>query len=189
MALKTHSRRRGLNTSSASDAKGILPRLLLRYDSLGFLRGPGFQVRFHFLGMCCTSVFQDCGPYSVKKLRGPAVCRRKEVADGTALRSQRPRCLSKNSKKERGENVKGVRSITADRSAGCGRVCQVEEDACIRPSLEPPKTRHQYGNGSKHFSKPPGWRRSTLGSQGRALRHEGCPEIVPAAQHPRFRYD
>jgi hypothetical protein len=47
--------------------------------------------------------------------------------------------------------VKGVRSITADRSAGCGRVCQVEEDACIRPSLEPRKTRPSMAIGPSTF--------------------------------------
>ena len=49
--------------------------------------------------------------------------------------------------------MKGVNAVTADRSAGCGRACQVEEDAGICPFLEPRKTRHEYGNGPKHFPK------------------------------------
>ena len=49
--------------------------------------------------------------------------------------------------------MKGVSAVTADRSAGCGRACQVKEDAGIRPFLEPRKTRHEYGNGPKHLPK------------------------------------
>ena len=45
----------------------------------------------------------------------PAVFRWKEDADLAAFRSQRPRCHSKASDEERGEDVKGV---NADRSAG-----------------------------------------------------------------------
>src|SRR6202035_4051891 len=76
-----------------------------------------------------------------------------EDADDTALRSQRPRCHSKTSNNERGDDVKGVNAVNTDCSDGCGCACQVEEDAGIRPFLEPRKTRHEYGNGSKHLPK------------------------------------
>ena len=80
-----------------------------------------------------------------------AILHQDEGADGTAFRSKGPRCHSKNSKDERGDDVKGVNAVTTDCSARRGRACQVEEDAGIRPFLEPRKTRHEYGNGSKRF--------------------------------------
>src|ERR1700733_8954403 len=80
-----------------------------------------------------------------------AVCRRKEDADCAAWRSQCPRCHSKDSNQERCDNVKAVSAVNADCDARYGGACEVEEDAGIRPFLEPWKTRHQYGNGSKYF--------------------------------------
>jgi hypothetical protein len=38
------------------------------------------------------------------------------------------------------KTVKGVNAVTGGRSVGCGHACQVEEDAGIRPFLEPWKT-------------------------------------------------
>src|SRR5437870_5065038 len=83
----------------------------------------------------------------------PAICRWNEGADDAAFRSKRPRCHSKTSKDERGEDVKGVNAVNANRSDGCDCACQIKEDAGIRPFLEPRKTRHEYGNGSKRLPK------------------------------------
>ena len=47
--------------------------------------------------------------------------------------------------------MKSVSAVTADRGAGYCRASHVEEDAGVRPFLESWKTRHEYGNGSKHF--------------------------------------
>ena len=49
--------------------------------------------------------------------------------------------------------MEGINAVTADCSAGCGRACQVKEDAGIGPLLEPRKTRREYGDGSKHLPK------------------------------------
>ena len=49
--------------------------------------------------------------------------------------------------------MKGVSAVTADRNNGCDRASQVEEDAGIRPFLEPRITRRQDGNGSQHLPK------------------------------------
>src|SRR5579863_7086784 len=79
--------------------------------------------------------------------------RRKKAADGTAFRSQRPRCHSQTSDGERGEDVKCISAVTAYRSARCGRASQVKENPGIRPFLETRKTWREYGNGPKHFPK------------------------------------
>ena len=47
--------------------------------------------------------------------------------------------------------MKGVSAMIADRGVGCGCACQVEDDAGIRPFLEPRKTRHEYRDWPKHF--------------------------------------
>ena len=99
-------------------------------------------------------VLQAPGGFRCSCLYRPAVCRWNEGADDTAFRSQRPRCHSKTSKEERGEDVKGVSAVTADRSAGCGRACQVEEDAGIRPFLEPRKTRTSMAMAPSTFQNP-----------------------------------
>ena len=49
--------------------------------------------------------------------------------------------------------MKAVSAVTANRSAGRGRACQVKEDAGIRPFLQPRKARHEDGNGPEHFPK------------------------------------
>jgi hypothetical protein len=90
---------------------------------------------------------------SRRSLYRSAVCRGKEDADGTAFRSQGPRCHGKASKDEWGDNVKGINAVTADCNAGCGGACQVEKNAGIRPLLEPRKTWREYGNGPQHFPK------------------------------------
>src|ERR1700691_2221997 len=83
----------------------------------------------------------------------PFVCCRKETADGPAWRSQRPRCHSKTSDQERGDDVKAGGGVTADCRARHGRARQVEEAPGIRPFLEPRKSRHEYGNASQHFPR------------------------------------
>src|SRR5260370_25912211 len=116
-------------------------------------------------GSICAATRRDGAAAVRVVLTGPSQCsllsrldrhagfRRKEDADGTAFWPQRPRCHSKTSKDERGEDVKGVSAVATDRCAGCGRACQVEEYAGIRPFLEPWKARHEYGNGSKRLPK------------------------------------
>src|ERR1700735_210225 len=84
-------------------------------------------------------------------LRRPGVWPWNKDADGAAWRSQRPRCHCKTGNQERSDDVKAVSAINADCDAGYSGACQVEEDAGIRPFLEPRKTRHEYGNGSEHF--------------------------------------
>ena len=47
--------------------------------------------------------------------------------------------------------MKGVNAVTVDGGDGCNRACEVKEDAGVCPFFEPRKTRHEYGNRSKHF--------------------------------------
>ena len=49
--------------------------------------------------------------------------------------------------------MKGVNAVTSNRRARRGCACQIKEDTGICPFLEPRKTRHEDGNGSKHFPK------------------------------------
>src|ERR1700735_3562617 len=84
-------------------------------------------------------------------LRRPGVWPWNKDADGAALRAQRPKSPRKTRHQKRGGDVKTVRHINADCDAGYSGACQVEEDAGIRPFLEPRKTRHEYGNGSAPF--------------------------------------
>ena len=49
--------------------------------------------------------------------------------------------------------MKGVNAVTSNRRARRGCACQIKEDTGICPFLEPRKTRHENGNGSKHFPK------------------------------------
>src|ERR1700685_4647508 len=80
-----------------------------------------------------------------------AFCRRKENSDFTAFWSKRPRCHTKSSKDEWGDDMKGVRSVAANRCTRCCCACQVEKDAGIRPFFEPRKTWREDGNGPKHL--------------------------------------
>src|SRR6202020_2450362 len=72
----------------------------------------------------------------------------KQDADGAAWGAEGPRRYGKGSTDKRGQDVKGA---PVDRSIGCRGACQVEEDAGVRPLLEPWKTRDEYGDGSKDF--------------------------------------
>ena len=62
--------------------------------------------------------------------------------------------MARTSDDERGKDVKSVSAVSADCSGGCGRACQVEEDACVCPFLEPRKTGHKYRNGPKRLPNP-----------------------------------
>src|SRR5260370_7010669 len=138
-------------------------------------------------GSICAATRRDGAAAVRVVLTGPSQCsllsrldrhagfRRKEDADGTAFWPQRPRCHSKTSKDERGEDVKGVSAVAADRCAGCGRACPVEEDAGIRPFLEPWKTRPEHGNDSKHLPKSQD--RAALGPVAK----HGSPSIPPGS--------
>src|ERR1017187_2170453 len=77
--------------------------------------------------------------------------RRKQHADFTAFRPQRPRCHQESINDQRGDHMKVVSAVTAHRSAGCDRTCQVKEDARIDPLFEQRITWRQDRNGPKHL--------------------------------------
>src|SRR5579863_10627743 len=77
----------------------------------------------------------------------------KQYADDAAWRPQSPRRHTKTGDDERGDDMKPVRTVAAHPGAGCGRACQVKEDAGIGPLLEARKAGHEDGDRSKYFPK------------------------------------
>ncbi len=117
----------------------------------------------------------------------PAILRGHKDADGTALRSKRPRCHRKPGKDERGDDVKAISAVTANRSARRGCALSGQRKCRHMPIPSAAENAAPGWQWPQALSKIPGCQRSTSGSPATELRHGGRADIGRSAHLHRSR--